>query len=271
MNEVKRMQPLLGTFVEISVIKTTQNPDHIQASITQAFHIISTVHTLMSFHDPDSDLSQLNQANGKSIALHPWTLQVLRLAKLISIHSQHLFNCTVGGALIRQGALPEHKKSAITDYGNADDIIINKKTAQLSRSIHITLDGIAKGYAIDRAVSMLKKHGHHTGWINAGGDIRVFGDLSLPIQRRQTNGVLTTVTTVKNAAIATSCWQASYNPRFPALIISTAAQTPSINIATVQAHTAWRADALTKVALLATDAQRAALIMTLKGQLISEH
>jgi len=35
--------------------------------------------------------------------------------------------------------------------------------------------GIAKGYAIDRGMDMLKQHGIHHALINAGGDIRLIG------------------------------------------------------------------------------------------------
>ncbi len=37
------------------------------------------------------------------------------------------------------------------------------------------LGGIAKGFAVDRAVKILKCAGRHAGIVNAGGDLRVFG------------------------------------------------------------------------------------------------
>ena len=40
----------------------------------------------------------------------------------------------------------------------------------------ITLDGIAKGYIVDRAVSLLESRGIKHALINAGGDIRALGD-----------------------------------------------------------------------------------------------
>jgi thiamine biosynthesis lipoprotein ApbE len=39
----------------------------------------------------------------------------------------------------------------------------------------VDLGGIAKGFAVDRAVKALKCAGLASGVVNAGGDLRVFG------------------------------------------------------------------------------------------------
>jgi thiamine biosynthesis lipoprotein len=40
----------------------------------------------------------------------------------------------------------------------------------------VDLGGIAKGFAVDRAVEALRRCGVSSGFVNAGGDLRVFGD-----------------------------------------------------------------------------------------------
>jgi len=42
----------------------------------------------------------------------------------------------------------------------------------------VDLGGIAKGYAVDRAVAALKDNGITAGIVNAGGDLRIFGSVS---------------------------------------------------------------------------------------------
>jgi FAD:protein FMN transferase len=56
--------------------------------------------------------------------------------------------------------------------------------ARSTDSVVLSLDGIAKGYAVDRAVDAMRAAGIAAGWVNAGGDLRVFGALELPVQVR---------------------------------------------------------------------------------------
>jgi thiamine biosynthesis lipoprotein len=69
--------------------------------------------------------------------------------------------------------------------------------------LRIDLGGIAKGYAVDRALMALRAAGCHSGLVNAGGDLAVFGDRSRPIVVRG-QGDDGTVIDLKNAALATS-------------------------------------------------------------------
>jgi FAD:protein FMN transferase len=259
----KRMRVLLGTYVEIGANIATTTDQAIEA----AYQTIEVIQSLMSFHDPNSELSQLNHSQGKAIQLNPHTIKVLTLARDINSASQGLFNCTVGGALVKQGILPNHQQEDFLDYGQADDIELHADSARLKRNIRITLDGIAKGYAIDCAISTLKKHGVKAGWVNAGGDLRIFGDIALPIQQRDEIGHFHPLGVLQNCAIATSGVYPATSKSFPGWIVSEF-QKPEIGIWSVLADKAWLADALTKVASLASSETRAALIKKLGGKLV---
>lgn len=258
----KRMRPLLGTFVEVGV-HSGEMPER---SINAAFDAIETVQSLMSFHDADSDLTKLNQAGGKEVTLHPHSIHVLRLARAMTSASGGLFNCTVGGALIRLGILPDHGAGAGLSSGETRDIELYGRKVRLKRAVHITLDGIAKGYAVDCAVRAMKANGVKAGWVNAGGDLRVFGDLVLPVQRREIDGSYRTLGGLQEASIATTSVRAVHDKTFPAWIFSDS-RTPEAGTWSVLARKAWRADALTKVASLAKPAERSALIERLGGKL----
>lgn len=270
MASLKRMRPLLGTFVEIGCEQSDKSAEH---AITAAFDIIEKLHHLLSFHEQTSDLTRLNQADGKAIEVHQHTIRVMKLARAMTVASNGFFNCTLGGAMVQSGVLPNHNNpdpnaSAIKSSGVASDIQINGNTIQLSNSIKITLDGIAKGYAVDCAIAIMKRHGIKTAWVNAGGDLRVYGDLVLPIQRREMNGEYTNLGGLQNAAMATSSATADYDKAFPGKIISNSAS-PTIGSWTVMAHYAWRADALTKVACLADAADREAIVARLGGRIFT--
>lgn len=258
----RRMKPLLGTFVEIAVADTA----HSEQAIDAAFRSIERIQSLLSFHDPDSDLSRINRQPGAAVALDRTSLHVLRLARGMTRRSGGLFNCTVGGALVQQGVLPDHGGDEPLACGTADDIEIGSGCAMLRRPVRITLDGIAKGYAVDCAVKVLKHHGALSGWVNAGGDLRSFGAVVLPVQRREVDGSLTLLGGLQNAALATSAVHAEQSARFPGRIVCAGNSVHEVGAWSVMARSAWRADALTKVAASAPAQRRAAIVSELGGR-----
>lgn len=262
-----RQRPLLGTFVEIGVAGDDADADR---AIDDAFAAIEAVHRLMSFHEPDSDVGRLNRAGGEAVRLHPLTLRVLRLARAMTVASGGLFNCTVGGELVARGALPDPGVNAPLPAGSADDIMLDGETARLERPILVTLDGIAKGFAVDVAVGRLRHSGMRAGIVNAGGDMRVFGDVIAPVYQCDAEGRLCPLGGLRNGAIASSRSGLPWDDRFPAMIVGDEAHPPAKGVWSVLARTAWRADALTKVAALASDPLRAALIEELRGRLVEE-
>jgi thiamine biosynthesis lipoprotein len=274
MASFKRMRPLLGTFVEIGCnvkVGSKESDTNAEQAVASAFRIIEKLHGLLSFHEVTSDLTRLNQANGEEVIVDSHTLRVMKLAKGMTIASGGLFNCTLGGTMVREHVLPDHGGANTFSVGDASDIQISSNKIKLRKSVKITLDGIAKGYAVDCAIATLKRCGVSAGWVNAGGDLRVYGDLVLPIQRREHTGEYVAFGGIQNAAIATSIVTATHintdENDFPGRIMSDIA-VPNIGTWSVMAHWAWRADALTKVACLASEVERTALIANLGGILV---
>jgi len=258
-----RQRPLLGTFVEIGVVAAPgADPDR---AVNEAFASIDHVQRLMSFHDKDSDLSRLNTAGGVSVTLDRATVCVLRLARAMMRASGGLFDCTVGAQLVAWARLPDLGVAAQLS-GRADDIVIDGTTVRLAAPVLVTLDGIAKGYAVDRAIDALRAAGCAGGYVNAGGDIAVFGPWQLPVQRREPDGTLKALGALSDGAIATSSLGQDAD-RFPGLIVGgdTAARS---GIFSVLSRRAWRADALTKVAALTPAAERAQAVARLGGHYV---
>lgn len=258
------MRPLLGTYVEVGAQSAQSG---LASAIDAAFDAIQEVQSLLSFHDAGSDLSRLNAAHGEEVMLRPLSLHMLRLARAMTRVSGGRFNCTVGGALVRKGVLPDHGLKSYQDGGSADDIELCGNKARLRSPVLLTLDGIAKGYAVDCAIRVLQRYGVEAGWVNAGGDLRVYGDLVLPVQRREMNGEFSALGGLRNAAIATSCIREAHDIDFPAWIVG-GLHTSTPGVWSVLARSAWRADALTKVAGIASENEREALIRDLGGKLI---
>lgn len=200
---MRRCKPLLGTFVEISI-----EQEDAEASMNDAFAEIEKVQNLMSFHHPQSELSKINhQAHLGPIKIDTWTAKILHITQDIHAHSGGLFNCGVGHRLIVAGLLPNHLNINEHQFGGIEDLyFIDQETISSVRPLCLDLGGIAKGFAVDMAVNALITKGVHSGAVNAGGDLRVFGNIPQIIYLRnpQTPSQLFEIGTLSNGAIATS-------------------------------------------------------------------
>ncbi len=184
-----RTEMLMGTLVEITVMPGQIRRDDLDAAIKAAFNEVRRIDGLMSTYKPDSEVSQINRlAPGEPLRLSRDTFDVIERAIEFNHLTNGAFDVTVGplvslwgfgsegggdyrvptqdeikDALRRTGThLMELDKAQTTIVLNAD-------------GVHIDLSGIAKGYAVDRAVAVLRGAGVTHALVNAGGDIAVVG------------------------------------------------------------------------------------------------
>lgn len=253
-----RCKPLLGTFVEISI-----DEDDGLIAIEHAFEAIQNVHHLMGFHNPESELSQINQhAHSEAVEIHPWTAQVIQIAKEVHFESNGLFDCGIGHRLVAAGLLPRHITFSNHELGGIEDIhFLAPDLIKSSRPICLDLGGIAKGFAVDMAVRVLTSEGISSGSVNAGGDLRVFGSTSFPIQIRNPEfpEQLIEIGALENGAIATSSLYFAKRDQQQSHIINPLAQNPSdvhVDVSgsfSILAKECVYADALTKVLALSNN------------------
>jgi thiamine biosynthesis lipoprotein len=181
--ELRRCRPLLGTFVEI----TARGRDErlITRGIEAGFDAIAQVNRLMSFHDSLSDVSRMNHdAFPKGVIVHPWTWQVMKASKRFAEQSHGTFDITVGPWLTKWNYLPRRHYQFSSTASSRDIFLRRKYEVFFRRSLIVDLGGIAKGFAVDRAVDALKENGIECGIVNAGGDLRTFGLASQLIHLR---------------------------------------------------------------------------------------
>lgn len=250
---IKRMQPLLGTYVEIAVFGSQFTYEQTQTLMNFAFNQIKLIQDLMSFYDVSSDLSRINRSHGRWIRVHDHTFKVMQLARRIMQFSGGAFNCTVGAALVNARALPalDLILNDYNDFAQYNCIDLKNGHVRLNKKVLITLDGIAKGYAIDLAMSIFSKDKFQSICINAGGDLKVRGNLELPIQQRESNHCFSAIPSISNAAVASSWVKKDFEKNFPGHLVGCNGNSVKNGIYTVSASRAWLADALTKVAAFA--------------------
>ena len=237
---MRRARPCLGTYVEISVAAA---PDA-SAAVEAAFAAAARVDALMSVQRQESELSRINrEAAVRAVEVHPWTFEVLELASRLYRASGGLFDCAA--RTLRRPA--------------GEHIILEPPgSVRYARPLYVDLGGIAKGYAVDRAVEALRAAGVARGMVNAGGDLRVFGSVPERIHVRLPEGGLLPVAEVEEGALATSSGESEPPCGLP--ILDRAGKTRyAARLASVLAESCAIADGLTKVVILAGAAAESAL------------
>src|SRR2546430_9779896 len=153
--EIRRCRPMLGTFVEIQACGT--NGAELEDAVEAAFLAIAHVQRLMSFHDPESEVSRMNRdACYKRVRVHPWTWRVLKSAQEFSRNTDGIFDITMAGPLVKWNYLPRH--GARSGRGSWRDIILeDAKHVRFRRPLLIYFRRIAKGFVVDRAVETLTR------------------------------------------------------------------------------------------------------------------
>lgn len=175
-SSTRRLRIALGTWVAIeaqvpaastdggtgSAAQSCANEAAELAAIEAAYAAIRDIDIRMHPRRDGSEIARINSTPpGIPIAVHPDTCRLLQLAR-------RLYDLTEG---IFDPCLPTHP-------GRLGDIEIqpNAPTLICHAPVELDLGGIAKGHAIDAAVEKLQELGCAAGLINAGGDLRVFGD-----------------------------------------------------------------------------------------------
>ncbi len=198
---------MLGTFVEL---KVQAESDAIAAkAVADAFAAIAKVQELMSYHDPFSELTRLNcKAERAPVQVNRWTFTVLKTALTLSAQSEGAFDVTIAPRLASWGYLPRAARvlggERLATWRDIE--LIGVCLVRYRRPLHIDLGGIAKGFAVDRAIDAARAAGATAALVNAGGDLRAFGSEPWPVAIRHPAqpGETAHSFALENSALATS-------------------------------------------------------------------
>ena len=154
-------------------------------AITMVMTEMHRIDALMSPFKPDSELARINiNADKKPLHISKELFQLILKAQSVSKLTNGVFDISFAsvGALYdyRKGIHPSTKKIQAQLPGiNYQSIKLDTKARSLFFSqpgMRIDLGGIAKGYAVDRAIQILRQAGVHYALVSAGGDSRLLGD-----------------------------------------------------------------------------------------------
>ncbi len=157
-------------------------------AIDQAFDEMKTVEMLMSVFDASSQVSFINKlAYREAVKVDGRIIEIMKYAQEISQRTGGYFDITVEPLMKLYGfrsddeikEMPSDKKlQEVLSAVGMENIVINENESSIflnNSKTKIDFGGIAVGYAIDKAVSILKSHGIESALINHSGDIYAIG------------------------------------------------------------------------------------------------
>lgn len=210
---------VFGTRVEI----TTWGVDEATAgkAVGAVLREFDRMHRSYHAWEP-SELTVVNDAiaQGQTAQVSPELAGMLRTAKALAARGDYLFDPAIGGLIGLWGFQNDHfdaripardaiEKMLALHPSLADVEIAGNRVSSRNRAVKIDLGGFAKGWALDRAVSILRANGVDNALVNIGGNLIALGAKGgtpwrVGIQHPRRGGALATLNLKDGEAIGTS-------------------------------------------------------------------
>ena len=175
---------VMGTFAHLKAI--AKDPRKAKKCVETAFAELKKVDDLMSDYKSESEISQVNRdAFKRAVKVSKSTFEVLQKSTEFSRLSEGAFDITIGplaelwrtAAEVNSVPADAELELARSKVGYEKLILdANEMTVRFAvDGMKLDLGGIAKGYAIDKAIEAMRAGGAVGGMVDVGGDIRCFG------------------------------------------------------------------------------------------------
>ncbi|MDJ0812959.1 MAG: FAD:protein FMN transferase [Woeseiaceae bacterium] len=176
-------RPLMGT--EVSVRLWHEDAAVGREIVDKVFAEAARIDRLMSTYKEDSRISEINRnAAAEPVVAGDELFQLIRRSQDISVLTRGAFDITydsVGQHYdFRNRQRPDEATVAaereLIDFRFVELDQAAGTVAFREEGVRINLGGIAKGYVVERGVSILRMNGVRHGIVTAGGDSRLLGD-----------------------------------------------------------------------------------------------
>ena len=221
---IKQTRMIMGTFAEVSIYSNDEKTAG--KAIEESLDEMERMDRIMSNYKNDSELSKVNKKAAKSpVPCNAELLDVIERSQYYSELSGGAFDITVSpivalwGFFSEKGHVPPDKEiEKVLPAVSYRNIVINKsndtkKPATIifkNTQTQIDLGAIGKGYAVDKALEIIRKFGINNGCINLGGNIYVLGTppdknaWKIGVQNPRNKDEILGYLELKNEATATS-------------------------------------------------------------------
>ncbi len=180
---VRREETVMGT--RIYVEAWHDNPVQGELALDAVMENMRRIDRLMSHYRPDSQLSQINIHGAiEPVVVDPELFELIRTSVHFSEITEGAFDITYASV----GYLYDYARHLRPTEAEITAALpgVNFRNLTLDAAQHsvgfahpgmrIDLGGIAKGYACDRGVEILRSYGISSAIVTAGGDSRLLGD-----------------------------------------------------------------------------------------------
>ncbi len=255
--------PSMSTVVQISI-----GHELFANDLMPIYKLFNLIEDTCSRFRANSELSRLNQQIDKEVIVSSEMFSILTDAFRFYKESEGIFNPGVLSTLENHGyaksiEMIKGKEIALASPSptvpvHSHPFLLDEQKQAVTLFTKIDLGGIAKGWVIDHAAQLLEKEGY--GFINVGGDMRIFGTLprhlNIGIESPFAETEMISSIQVQKGALATSTTMKRkwlINGEWTHHLIDPRTGEPSeskIVSATVTAPTALEADVWAKTVLL---------------------
>ncbi len=173
----------MGT--EVRVYLWHDDPAAGNLAVAAVFDEIARIEALMSTYRDDSEISAVNRdAAVHPVVVGPELYELIVRSLDISVLTRGAFDITydsVGQYYdFRAGQRPD-EATVQADLAKIDYRLVEAAESDHSirfaaKGVRINLGGIAKGYAVEKSIDLLRSLGVHNAIVTAGGDSRLLGD-----------------------------------------------------------------------------------------------
>ena len=181
---VHNPRAVMGTECSMAAVVPRYDRDRARNALDEAEAVLRGVEARMSNWLDHSEISRLQAAKtGEGVSLSADTIEVLKAAREAAEQTGGAFDATCRPLLElwkragEEGVLPtESQLNDARAASNWEQVELTESGAvKLADGVCVDLGGIAKGYAIDRALAAIEEAGVSGGLVDVGGDLACFG------------------------------------------------------------------------------------------------
>ncbi len=153
-----------------------------EVALANARREIKSAEALLSVTDPNSEISRINSSGGEDVVISDDTAQIINFALHLNELTEGDFDITLypitkeWGFTTGEYKIPDKEKIAeLLEVTGCENVIYGDNVIALPEGGAIDLGALGKGFAADKAVTVLKEKGITSALLNLGGNIAAIG------------------------------------------------------------------------------------------------